>query len=561
VTTEIFRSSELAVRSVCEFDSPTCVITFDSYSDNRSLDRAGFGEAFFHHREIDAIHLISRENDWYQYPEMPAVAATIAKLTKGYERVVSYGSSMGAYGAIRFGGVAGASVALALSPQFSIDPRKARFERRWKYDSERIDFTLERTLKAPFVESAYVIYDPRGPDRRHVDMFRRRTRVIDAPLAGVGHPATGFIAEAGLLTDLVLDVVADRLNVAELQRKVSLARETNSQFYYVRSERALLGRSRVAYAGRAAAMAPANVGFVTHHASMLAASGRFDEALIVFARAAAVAPDHPLLLRRLSEFHERRGDIEHAIEAAELLVSMHSQAFLPRLNELRSRLAQRKRYWPALTIAGRRIAGDPALPVDVRVTTTPSPPPFVDSWRRHEMLMARRPDVPIDVMLVGDSLVEYWPDELWSPLSVFNFGVKADKTQHALWRLEQLPPASVDCRHAVILLGTNNLGAGDTAAGITAGVAAVVAALVRVAPRAKVHVIGTPPGGPQFAFRADVREKANKALAGLEGVETLDVDAALTGGGAGSTSYKEDEIHLSDAGYRRLTEVVKAKLG
>jgi tetratricopeptide (TPR) repeat protein len=564
MATEIFRSSELAVRSQCDFGSDACVITFDSYSDNRTLERRAFGEDFFSGRRIDAIHFVSRENDWYQYPELPAVAAAVAALVKGYGRVVAYGSSMGGYGAIRFGGLAGASAALAISPQFSIDPRAARFERRWRYDSERIDFALERTLAAPFVDTAYIVYDPHDLDRRHVELFRRRTRVIDVPLADAGHPATGTLAEAGLLGDVVLDFVADRLDVRDIAHRMSREREKTPQFYYVMSQRASSARARIAYAGTAAAMAPNNFGLIAHYASLLGVGGRFAEAQIAFARAAALLPDSPFLLYKLTEFHERRGDLDSAIEAAELLVSLHSETFKPRLEHLRwlRKRASSRFRWPTLTIRGRPILGNPALPIDVRVTTTPSPPPFVDSWRRHEVLLERRPRRPVDVMLVGDSLVEYWPDANWAPLSVFNFGVRADKTQHVLWRLEQLPAGSVECRDVVVLVGTNNLGAGDTATGIAAGVAAVVAAVVRVAPRANVHVIATPPCGPQLGFRSDARLKANKALAGLDGFETLDVDTEMTDGGfLGQPKYKDDGIHFSDAGYCRLTEVVKAHLG
>ena len=560
---EVFRSPELAVRAVCEFGSPSCVVTFDSYSDDRSLDRPGFGEEFFRSRSIDAIHFVSRENDWYQYPEMPAVTAAVAALVKGYARVVAYGSSMGAYAAIRFGGMAGASVALAISPQFSIDPRCVRFERRWKYDSERIDFTLERTLTAPFVETAYVVYDPRDRDRRHAELFRRRTRVIDAPLANAGHPATGSLAEAGLLSDLVLDVIADRFDVGELARRLSVEQKTTPHFYYVMSLRAASARARVAYAGKAAAMAPDRFGYVAHHASLLAARGRFAEAEIAFARAAALMPDSPFLLYKLTEFHEQRGDFKSAIEAAELLVSFHSATFQPRLDRLRAlqqRTTERFR-WPTLSIRGKRIVGNPLLPIDVRVTTTPSPPPFVESWRRHEALTSRRPTGPVDLMLVGDSLVECWPDPLWAPLTVFNFGVKADKTQHALWRLEQLPPASIDCRHVVILLGANNLGAGDTATGIAMGVAAVVAAVVRVAPKARILVIATPPCGPDSQFRQDARQKANATLASFEGVEVIEVDAEMRGDGSvRSLNYAPDGTHFTETGYRRLTELVRGRL-
>jgi tetratricopeptide (TPR) repeat protein len=562
MTQDVFRSADLLVRSALDFGSNTCVITFDSYTDERKLDRFGFGEAFFQSRSIDAIHFISRENDWYQYPEMPEVAARVADLVKGYGRVVTYGSSMGAYAAIRFGGLVGAATALAISPQFSIDPRRAKFEQRWKNDSDRIDFILERKLKAPFVSTAYVVYDPHDADKRHADLFRQHTRVIDVPLPDVGHPATGPIAEAGLLSDLLEDFVADRLDIDRLAQQMLAARETSPHFHYVMSMRAQTLASQIAHAGRAAAMAPGQLGFVAHHASLLALADRFAEAHIAFARAAAIAPDHPVLLNKLIEFHERRGDWDGAIETAERLVQLHSESFRPRLEQLR--LARQRRSkrprWRVLTLFGRHSAGDPSLPLDVRVTTTPSPPPFVESWRRHEALMVTRPSGAFDLFLVGDSLVEFWPEDLWAPLRIFNFGVRADKTQHALWRLEQLPAGSVECSHAVILLGANNLGADDTADGIAAGVAAVVAGVVRVAPKAKVWAIATPPCGADLQFRAEVRLRANQMLAAFESFETVNVDAALTESGD-ALSYDPDGIHFSRAGYERLTSSVIERLG
>ncbi len=40
-------------------------------------------------REIDAIHVVSCDNQWYQYPELPEMLAAIAAATAGYERVIA----------------------------------------------------------------------------------------------------------------------------------------------------------------------------------------------------------------------------------------------------------------------------------------------------------------------------------------------------------------------------------------------------------------------------------------------------------------------------------------
>ena len=107
---------------------------------------------------------------------------------------------MGAYAAIRLGGLVGATTAIALSPQFSLDPRVAPFEDRWPVEARRLDYEIERRLaRTGFVPSAYVFYDPSDPDARHADLFRPQLEVRDVRLPDCGHPVTGFLAEVGLL--------------------------------------------------------------------------------------------------------------------------------------------------------------------------------------------------------------------------------------------------------------------------------------------------------------------------------------------------------------------------
>ena len=340
---EIFRSSEMAVRTVGGFASAACVITFSPYSDERTLDRPGFGEAFFRDRSIDAVHVISRENDWYQYPETPIMAAQVAELVSRYERVVAYGSSMGGYAAIRFGGLAGASAALAISPQFSVDRQTAPSEVRWKRDSERIDFSLERTLKAPFVETSCIVYDPEDADQRQVDMYRGHTRVVDVRLATVGHPAIGAIAGANLLSDLVIGVVENRLDPDDFVRRMAQQHQGTAAFHFVMSTRAEAECDRIAHAALAAQMSPGHLGYVLGHASLLAAAGSFDEAEAGFAAASAIAPGHPVLIQRLITFHQQRGDLETALELARSLVQRHSERFQPLLDDLEKQWRSRQR--------------------------------------------------------------------------------------------------------------------------------------------------------------------------------------------------------------------------
>jgi hypothetical protein len=105
-----------------------CVVTFDSFTDRRTLDREGFGEAFFASREVNAIHVLSRDNDWYLLPDIELALEAAAKAAASFDRVSAYGSSMGAYARNPPRRACRREHRDCDSPQFSIDPRLVPFE-------------------------------------------------------------------------------------------------------------------------------------------------------------------------------------------------------------------------------------------------------------------------------------------------------------------------------------------------------------------------------------------------------------------------------------------------
>ena len=203
---ELFRSAELVVRRVGRFSDDVLVITFDAYTHYNHLDRHGFGQTFLLNHSIDAVHVIGSRNNWYQYPEMPEAMAAIAHIAAGYRRVITYGSSMGGYAAIRYGGVAGGQTALAISPQFSVDPAVVPFERRWRDSIHKIDFILERSWTPPFIGSAYVLCGRHTLDRRHCALIATRCRIVPVPIRKGGHRSAHPLAAHGLLQQAILDV-------------------------------------------------------------------------------------------------------------------------------------------------------------------------------------------------------------------------------------------------------------------------------------------------------------------------------------------------------------------
>ena len=145
----IYKSDNLIIREGTGFDRAPCVVTFAEYTPTPlPLDRSGFGEKFLKKAGHNAFHVICRGNDWYQYPEMPAAIAELKRRCAGYADVVTYGTSMGAYAAIRFAPHLQASRVIAISPQVSIDRRRVPFETRWAKEAAGITFDDDDILSA-----------------------------------------------------------------------------------------------------------------------------------------------------------------------------------------------------------------------------------------------------------------------------------------------------------------------------------------------------------------------------------------------------------------------------
>ena len=227
---DLFRSDDLLVRPALGHGGACCVVTFDSFTDFRTLDRPGFGEAFLQASGIDAIHVLSRDNDWYHYPEMAEAMACVHAAASGYARVVTYGSSMGAYAAIRFAGLVGAHAVLALSPQFSIDRTTVPWERRWLACGKRFNNRWERALPLPTVAEAYVVYDPANADRRHIALLAAGFKFTPIGIRFGGHPVTGLLAELGLLQELALAVCRGRLDEASFTSRVIAHQHQSPQY-------------------------------------------------------------------------------------------------------------------------------------------------------------------------------------------------------------------------------------------------------------------------------------------------------------------------------------------
>lgn len=82
---------------------------------------------------------------------------------------------------------------------------------------------------------------------------------------------------------------------------------------------------------------------------------------------------------------------------------------------------------------------------------------------RHQEFLARAKQRGIDLLFLGDSITNRWPEvgeESWNMLAPYNpanFGVEGDCTEHVLWRIEHGELDTILPKVVVLLIGTNNV--------------------------------------------------------------------------------------------------------
>lgn len=358
-STILFASDDVLVRQVpAGSDGSLCYVTFASYTDDRVLDRPGFGEGHFRDRGIDAVHVISRDNEWYQYPEWDAALAAVAQAVAPYERVIAYGSSMGGFAALHYGAACGAHLAIAISPQYSVDPAVAPFEDRWPDDVARIRFRREETRALP---RQYVVYDPRdASDRRHYELFAARSPTVGLPAVHGGHPAGSFVLESGMFVPLFEGAMAGTLDPVAFAAGLRAGRRRSGQYLFTLSRRVPDHRPRQKLAlARMAAEVSGEPLYVSYLGGLLDQAGDFAEAARQHRIALHLAPDmlHPR--HAWAVHHELSGQLNRARALIEALARAHPGVKM--VQDSKRRIRRRRRH---LRTGGRLLTWlklDPAI--------------------------------------------------------------------------------------------------------------------------------------------------------------------------------------------------------
>lgn len=292
----LFDSPDLRLLHVpSEGEDGPLIVTFSPLVHKDFDPPIGFGQDFFAKRGLAALHFISGVPHWWQRPAIVQAVEAAQAITRRHDQVVTYGSSMGGYGALIHSKALGATKVIAAAPQFSIDPAKAPFEHRWPHHASKLSFEwddMENGISASAIK--YVIFDPLSIDRMHVKLLPP-ANIEPVALPFCGHAPLAYLRKLESLSLTVLSMIDGSFDAAALKGKVRANRRGNWG-YWLEMAKHRYNNQRFAAAieilNHAKAMAPDPIAIRIKLAQALARAGNLTAAVEEIDEAARRRPNH-----------------------------------------------------------------------------------------------------------------------------------------------------------------------------------------------------------------------------------------------------------------------------
>lgn len=192
------------------------------------------------------------------------------------------------------------------------------------------------------------------------------------------------------------------------------------------------------------------------------------------------------------------------------------------------------------------------------------------NWKkRHELLVDESRSQRVDVMLLGDSIMQGWADHrVWRSTfegkNVLNAGISSDGVEHVLWRVQNGLLDRARPKVVVLLAGVNNLSRAKPAQ-IAATTDAIIDEIRLRSPKTKILLLGVFPSGAEPTHKRRSRITELNALlarqADGKNVTFLDIGRKfLESDGRLSKTVMYDHLHLTLKGYEIWADAMMPKL-
>ena len=251
---KVFFESEGILGVHAETHSDTIIVTFNELTTTAN-GNSFWGDRLLAGLDVTGIGFVSTTPNWYPREDMLRAIDAARSLISG-RRVVTYGYSQGAYGALKYGAHLSASAAVAFSPQWSINPIDVgKFDSRFSKFYEPGLANGERIEAEDLCERNYVVVDRwNRVDAANIEKLIALGSVVVIPCPFADHGTLAIITDAHLGNDLVRLMVDDRALRPQALRTLVRRGRTKS-LTYQRYRAAQLSASRTRHQRFASAAA------------------------------------------------------------------------------------------------------------------------------------------------------------------------------------------------------------------------------------------------------------------------------------------------------------------
>jgi len=201
------------------------------------------------------------------------------------------------------------------------------------------------------------------------------------------------------------------------------------------------------------------------------------------------------------------------------------------------------------------------------------PPPALQSdhhaLERFNLINEEAQQHAYSIIFFGDSITEDWDSAIWQqyfvPYGALNAGIRGDRTEHLLWRIQHSNLNGRNPNAIVVLIGTNDVGRNRPADVIAEGIRAILEALRSQFPSARIVLLGLlprsqSPGSP----RRQQIEHVNRLIQYCQDRKYIfysDLGSVLLNReNRLLPEISPDGVHLSQQGYAALTLRLRNKL-
>lgn len=194
--------------------------------------------------DFNVLGIMPKDKSWFPQGSMWNMLEAVAELIAPFKKRIAYGGSMGGYAAIKYSNLLDVQRAVAMVPQYSIDPEDVHDARYNMFFQSELNADMRIKLGDVSSEREYIIiYDPHyAQDRAH---YQKLKEVLPAHhvlhLAFTNHDAIAVLASSELVNDFLLHEF-DASYFYQKMRRV----KKNSKFYYRKVIENLLPRHRMA---------------------------------------------------------------------------------------------------------------------------------------------------------------------------------------------------------------------------------------------------------------------------------------------------------------------------